>query len=119
MLYFLFSCDSAAPLAANREAMWQEARMNLQQGAYGPPTELRALIRFWQIMETLHYPTAAQVKADLQEELKQQTQAAQAGAAGAGQGMAGTAVGTGSMTGTPVDVGGGAVSGEEATGYAL
>lgn len=69
---FLFSCDSSAPLAANREAMWQEARMNLQQGAYGQPTELRSLIRFWTIMETLHYPTAAQVKADLQEELEAQ-----------------------------------------------
>ena len=66
---FLFSCDNAAPLASNREAMWQETRMNFQQGAFGPPTELPALIRFWGIMEQLHYPTAAQVKADLQKEL--------------------------------------------------
>ena len=34
---FLFSCDTSAPLANNREAMWQETRMNLQTGAFGTP----------------------------------------------------------------------------------
>lgn len=77
---FLFSCDTAAPLASNREAMWQETRMNFQQGAFGPPAELTALVRFWSIMEQLHYPTAAQMKQDLQEELtaQREAQAAQA-----------------------------------------
>lgn len=68
---FLFSCDTSAPLASNREAMWQETRMNFQQGAFGQPTELPALIRFWTIMEQLHYPTASQIKADLQKELEE------------------------------------------------
>lgn len=71
---FLFSCDTSAPLASNREAMWQETRMNFQQGAFGPSTELTALVRFWTIMEQLHYPTAAQMKKDLQKELEQQRQ---------------------------------------------
>ena len=69
---FLFSCDTSAPLASNREAMWQETRMNFQQGAFGPPAELTTLVRFWIIMEQLHYPTAAQMKKDLQEELVRQ-----------------------------------------------
>ena len=69
---FLFSCDSAAPLASNREAMWQETRMNFQQGAFGPPQDLQTLVRFWTIMEQLHYPTAKQMKAELQAELEQQ-----------------------------------------------
>jgi hypothetical protein len=69
---FLFSCDSAAPLASNREAMWQETRMNFQQGTYGNPQELSTLIRFWTVMEQLHYPTAKQIKAELQQELEQQ-----------------------------------------------
>lgn len=69
---FLFSCDTAAPLASDREAMWQETRMNFQQGAFGPTKELAALVRFWTIMEQLHYPTAKQIKDDLQKELEQQ-----------------------------------------------
>lgn len=69
---FLFSCDSAAPLASNREAMWQETRMNFQQGTYGNPQEMGTLIRFWTVMEQLHYPTAKQIKAELQQELEQQ-----------------------------------------------
>lgn len=48
--------------------------MNFQQGAFGQPTELATLVRFWTIMEQLHYPTAAQMKKDLQEELEQQRQ---------------------------------------------
>lgn len=68
---FLFSCDTSAPLASNREAMWQETRMNFQQGAFGPVTELATLVRFWSIMELLHYPMAAQIKQDLQQELEQ------------------------------------------------
>ena len=72
---FLFSCDSSAPLASNREAMWQEARMNLQQGAYGPPQELQSLVRFWIIMERLHYPTAAEVKNQLQQQMERQSEA--------------------------------------------
>ena len=87
---FLFSCDTSAPLASNREAMWQETRMNFQQGAFGPITQLATLVRFWTIMEQLHYPTAAQIKQDLQKELEQQREAAaQQAALGQAQGMSG------------------------------
>lgn len=41
---FLFSCDTSAPLASNREAMWQETRMNLQTGAFGDPASTETLI---------------------------------------------------------------------------
>lgn len=65
--------------------------MNFQQGAFGQPTELATLVRFWTIMEQLHYPTAAQMKKDLQTELEQQREqqaqlmAMQKGMTGAGQ----------------------------------
>ena len=49
--------------------------MNLQQGAYGPPTELQSLVRFWTIMERLHYPTAAEVKNQLQQQMERQSEA--------------------------------------------
>jgi len=69
---FLFSCDTSAPLASNREAMWQETRMNLQTGAFGDPTNLQTLILFWSKMEMLHYPGAGETRAYLEEELKKQ-----------------------------------------------
>lgn len=69
---FLFSCDTSAPLAANREAMWQETRMNLQTGAFGDPTNVKTLILFWTKMEMLHYPGAGETRAYLEEELARQ-----------------------------------------------
>ena len=71
---FLFSVDSAAALANNREAMWQETRMNLDTGAMGNPQEISTLIRFWTIMESLHYPKATQIKQQLQEQQEQEAQ---------------------------------------------
>lgn len=71
---FLFGCDSTAPLASNREAMWQETRMNLESGAFGDPTKLQTLILFWTKMEILHYPDAGATKKYLEEELERQQQ---------------------------------------------
>lgn len=67
---FMFSCDSTEPLAKNREAMWQETRLNFQSGAFGDPTQTKTRILFWTKMEDLHYPGAAETKAYLEEELE-------------------------------------------------
>lgn len=64
---FMFSCDTREPLASNREAMWQETRMNLQTGAFGDPTATDTLILFWTKMEELHYPGAAATLTYLKE----------------------------------------------------
>lgn len=64
---FLFSCDMSASLAANREAMWQETRLNLQQGAFGDPKAAETLVLFWSKMEELHYPGAGETKRYLLE----------------------------------------------------
>ena len=76
---FLFSCDTSAPLASNREAMWKETRQNLQTGAFGDPGQTETLILFWSKMEELHYPGAASTKKYLEEKLsrEQQMQAVQ------------------------------------------
>lgn len=71
---FIFSCDTSAPLASNREAMWQETRMNLQTGAFGNPADLQTLILFWSKMEMLHYPGAGETKSYLEDQLAQQRQ---------------------------------------------
>ena len=73
---FLFSCDTSAPLASNREAMWQETRQNLQTGAFGDPSRMETLILFWAKMEELHYPGAAQTKKHLEELAQQQREMA-------------------------------------------
>lgn len=71
---YLFSCDSSGTLAQNREAMWQETRLNLQQGAFGDPQNPDTLILFWTLMEGLHYPLAGVIKANLEEQKAQQEQ---------------------------------------------
>ena len=71
---FLFSVDAAEPLASNREAMWQENRLNLQSGAFGDQSDPQTLILFWSKMEELHYPGAGQVKQVLEKRLQQQQQ---------------------------------------------
>ena len=91
---FLFSVDASATLAGNREAMWQETRMNLQQGAYGDPTSLETLIVFWTRMELLHYPGAGDTRTYLEEKLsQQQEQAAQLAAQQVPMGGGGPPVG--------------------------
>ena len=72
---FLFSCDTSAPLANNREAMWQETRLNLQTGAFGDPTNIDTLILFWTKMDALHYPGSSDTLDYLKEQKQQQMQA--------------------------------------------
>ena len=69
---FIFSTDVTAPLANNREAMWQETRLNFQQGAYGNPQDLNTLILFWSKMALLHYPGAEDTKTELRRMLEEQ-----------------------------------------------
>ncbi len=73
---FLFSCDTSAPLASNREAMWHETRMNLQTGAFGDPKATETLILFWDKMEQLHYPGAGSTKKYLEDRLEKEQQMA-------------------------------------------
>lgn len=72
---FLFSCDTTAPLEGNREAMWQETRLNLQTGAFGDPAATETLVLFWGKMEQLHYPGAASTKKFLEEKLERERSA--------------------------------------------
>ena len=66
---FLFSTDVTAPLANNREAMWEETRLNFQMGAFGNPQDINAQITYWGIMEMLHYPMAKEIKDQLRQRL--------------------------------------------------
>ncbi len=74
---FLFSCDTSSAMASNREAMWQELRLNLQTGAFGSPDQTETLILFWHKMEEQHYPGAASTKKYLEDKLQREQQAQQ------------------------------------------
>lgn len=69
---FLFSCDDASGLAANREAMWQETTAHMQSGAFGNPGEIDTLILYWTQMEELHYPGAGKIKGMLEQRRQEQ-----------------------------------------------
>jgi hypothetical protein len=71
---FLFSTDVTAPLANNREAMWDAQMQNFQMGAFGNPQETRSQIAYWSIMEMLHYPMAQEIKEQLQQKLEEEIQ---------------------------------------------
>ena len=71
---FLFSTDVSAPLANNRERMWQETISLFSAGCFGDPTQLETLIALWTKMELLHYPGAGDTRAYLEERLQAQMQ---------------------------------------------
>lgn len=71
---FLFSCDTSAPLANNREQMWQDTTNMFQIGAFGQPDNLDTLLLYWTKLELLHYPGASDTKEYLIKLQEQQMQ---------------------------------------------
>lgn len=73
---FLFSVDTSSLNENNREAMWDQCRNNLMAGAYGDPKATKTLIRYWTMMEQLHYPRATETLNFLKEQEKEEQQQA-------------------------------------------
>ena len=71
---FLYSCDTSAPLASNREQMWQDSVQMFQMGAFGNPAELDSLLMLWTKLELLHYPGASDTKEYLEQRKQEQMQ---------------------------------------------
>lgn len=74
---FEFSADVSSPLEKDRQALWQETRMNLQQGAYGDPQSPNTLKIFWRHMEKLHYPNAGETLRYMEQLAQSEEQAKQ------------------------------------------
>jgi hypothetical protein len=55
---YLFATDMTGNIEQSRETIWQENRLNFQNGCYGNPQDLESLLIFWQQMEKHHYPDA-------------------------------------------------------------
>lgn len=66
---FAFSCDVSAPLAGNREKLWENAAVHLRAGAFGDPTDPETLLLYWRKLERLHYPGAAETRAAIEERM--------------------------------------------------
>ena len=79
---YLFSTDVAGTMAGNREAMWQETRVNYRDGAFGTPGSPQALLMFWEVMESLSYPLAAQMKSQMEDLLRQSQMIGESGGKG-------------------------------------
>ena len=74
---YLFSTDATIDIEKSRETLWQENRMNFQQGAYGDPAQPQTRLIFWQNMEKAHYPWARDNVERIKEEIAQMQQMAQ------------------------------------------
>jgi len=62
---------------ANREAMWQQADLKLQSGAFGQLGDLETNYMYWSFMEKSNYPNAGEIKRQIQARIDQQLQQAQ------------------------------------------
>lgn len=69
---FIFETDPTSTLMANREAMWQQADMKLQSGAFGPIGDMQTNLMYWTFMEKNNYPNAAEIKKQVELRLAEQ-----------------------------------------------
>ena len=68
---FIFSCDDEAPLSRNRASMWREAAENLARGAYGDPSSNEALLLYWSVLESYHYPSAGMAREAIERRMRE------------------------------------------------
>ena len=72
---YLFSTDLTGDVEQNREAIWQENRLNFQNGCYGNPQNPETLLVFWQQQEKHHYPDARDMVERIRAQIEQMRQA--------------------------------------------
>ena len=75
---FIFETDPTSTLMVNREAMWNQADMKLQSGAFGVLGDLKTAYLYWLEQERNDYPHAGEIKRVIEERLAEQQQQEQA-----------------------------------------
>ena len=75
---YLFGTDATGDVEQSRETIWQENRLNFQNGCYGDPKDINTLLIFWQQMEKHHYPDARDMVERLRGIIEAQQQQLQA-----------------------------------------
>jgi hypothetical protein len=75
---FIFAANAGGGIPNDRMFMLDKASQMFQVGAYGNPAETQTLVRYWQVLENLHFPKASDIKQQLvgiveaQQQLEQQ-----------------------------------------------
>ena len=68
---FIFEVDPTSTLLTNREAMWNQADLKLQSGAFGQLGDLETMYLYWLEQERNGYPNAGEIKKNIEERLAQ------------------------------------------------
>ena len=71
---FVFTIDPTSTLLTNREAMWNQADLKLQSGAFGPLADLRTMRLYWLEQERNGYPHAGEILAEVERMLAEQNE---------------------------------------------
>ena len=66
---FIFDVDPTSTLLTNREAMWNQADLKLQSGAFGVIGDLETNYLYWLEQERNGYPNAGEIKKNIEERL--------------------------------------------------
>lgn len=74
---FIFETDPTSTLLANREAMWNQADIMLQSGAFGTLGDLDTMLLYWTFKEKNNYPNAGEVKRQIEQRKQEQMAMAQ------------------------------------------
>ena len=69
---FIFETDPTSTLMVNREAMWNQADMKLQSGAFGNLGDLETNYLYWLEQERNSYPHAGEIKRVIEQRLAEQ-----------------------------------------------
>lgn len=74
---FIFETDPTSTLLTNREAMWNQADLKLQSGAFGPLSELETNYLYWLEQERNGYPNAGEIKSEIERRMQEQKESIQ------------------------------------------
>lgn len=73
---FIFETDPTSTLMVNREAMWEQADMKLQSGAFGQLGDMETARLYWLEQERNNYPHAGEIKAVIEQRIAEQKEQA-------------------------------------------
>lgn len=74
---FIFDIDPTSTLLTNREAMWSQADLKLQSGAFGPLGDLQTNYLYWLEQERNGYPNAGEIKNEIVKRIEESKEQAQ------------------------------------------
>ena len=71
---FIFEIDPTSTLLTNREAMWNQADIKLQSGAYGPLSDMETNHLYWLEQERNGYPHAGEIREEIDKRIAARAQ---------------------------------------------